>query len=257
MVGEADRNDRLAQRASNTDTPAPGELGPRANNPAMQYRQMLAQRFGGAQPMQQPMPQPTQQPTAPGGKGNNALTMDPQRPEPQITPAMRQAALQQFESQQGAGQVPYYMAAARRQPMPMPPSDDISYRQGRSRDNFVGGPAPMPRPMPQNPNMSPAFQYAAQNYDILGGSQRLAPRPMEMMSVAERGQINDMSQAMAEQQAQTEFEQMRDLFQRGGAGKGARNAMQGQMQNPGTAPTMPSNTMGQGIRALTGLMGRR
>jgi len=65
-------------------------------------------------------------------------------------------ALMQFESQQGAGQVPYYMAAARNQ---------------------------------FNPNMSPAFQYAAQNYDILGGSQRTAPRPMEMMSAAERAQI--------------------------------------------------------------------
>ena len=66
----------------------------------------------------------------------------------------------QFESQQGAGQVPYYMAAARNA---------------------------------QTPNMSPAFQYAARNYDILGGSQRTAPRPMEMMSAAERAQIAGMS----------------------------------------------------------------
>ena len=65
-------------------------------------------------------------------------------------------ALMQFESQQGAGQVPYYMAAARNQ---------------------------------FNPNLSPAFGYAARNYDILGGSQRIAPRPMEMMSAAERAQI--------------------------------------------------------------------
>ena len=63
----------------------------------------------------------------------------------EITPEMREAALGMFESQQGAGQVPYYMAAA------------------RNADNS---------------NMSPAFQYAAQNYDVLGGSQRLAPRPM-------------------------------------------------------------------------------
>ena len=65
-------------------------------------------------------------------------------------------ALMQFESQQGAGQVPYYMAAARNA---------------------------------QTPNMSPAFMHAARNYDILGGSQRIAPRPMEMMSAAERAQI--------------------------------------------------------------------
>jgi len=69
-------------------------------------------------------------------------------------------ALMQFESQQGAGQVPYYMAAARNA---------------------------------QTPNMSPAFQYAAQNYDILGGMQRTMPRPIEMMSAAERAQIAGMS----------------------------------------------------------------
>ena len=69
-------------------------------------------------------------------------------------------ALLQFESQQGAGQVPYYMAAARNA---------------------------------QTPNMSPAFMHAARNYDILGGMQRTAPRPMEMMSAAERAQIAGMS----------------------------------------------------------------
>ena len=69
-------------------------------------------------------------------------------------------ALMQFESQQGAGQVPYYMAAARNA---------------------------------QTPNMSPAFMHAARNYDILGGMQRTAPRPIEMMSAAERAQIAGMS----------------------------------------------------------------
>ena len=136
-----------------------------------------------------------------GGKGG-PRTM-PQQAE--ITPEMREAALGMFESQQGAGQVPYYMAAAR---------DDVNYRRGGNRDDYrqggnrddfgmpiVGGPPP------QNPNMSPAFQYAAQNYDVLGGSQRLAPRPMEMMSVAERNRINDMSQAMADQAAQRRMEE--------------------------------------------------
>ena len=117
-----------------------------------------------------------------GGKGG-PRTM-PQQPE--ITPEMREAALGMFESQQGAGQVPYYMAAARNA---------------------------------NNPNMSPAFQYAAQNYDVLGGSQRLAPRPMEMMSVAERNRINDMSQAMADQAAQRRMEE--DEYRKGlTAGKG-------------------------------------
>lgn len=118
-----------------------------------------------------------------GGKG--ALTVAPQRPE--VTPDMRREALNIFESQQGAGQVPYYMAAARNA---------------------------------QNPNMSPAFQYAAQNYDVLGGSQRLAPRPMEMMSVAERQRINDMAQGMADRQyQQDQYQAGMDMVLRGG-GKG-------------------------------------
>ena len=122
-----------------------------------------------------------------GGKGG-PRTM-PQQPE--ITPEMREAALGMFESQQGAGQVPYYMAAARNA---------------------------------NNPSMSPAFQYAAQNYDVLGGSQRLAPRPMEMMSVAERNRINDMSQAMADQAAQQQMAQ--NEYQQGlTAGKGGPRTM--------------------------------
>ena len=68
-------------------------------------------------------------------------------------------ALMQYESQQGAGQVPYYMAAARNS---------------------------------MNPNLSPAFSYAAQNYDILGGAQRVMPRPAEMMSARERAEIMNM-----------------------------------------------------------------
>ena len=126
-----------------------------------------------------------------GGKGG-PRTM-PQQPE--ITPEMREAALSMFESQQGAGQVPYYMAAA------------------RNADNS---------------NMSPAFQYAAQNYDVLGGSQRLAPRPMEMMSVAERNRINDMSQAMADQAAQQQMSQ--NEYQQG------MNAMTSGKGGPQTMP---------------------
>ena len=135
-----------------------------------------------------------------GGKGG-PRTM-PQQPE--ITPEMREAALGMFESQQGAGQVPYYMAAA------------------RNADNS---------------NMSPAFQYAAQNYDVLGGSQRLAPRPMEMMSVAERKRINDMSQAMADQAAQEQMAQ--NEYQQGmnamTSGKGGPQTM----AQPGVPPTQP------------------
>ena len=135
-----------------------------------------------------------------GGKGG-PRTM-PQQPE--ITPEMREAALGMFESQQGAGQVPYYMAAARNA---------------------------------DNPNMSPAFQYAAQNYDVLGGSQRLAPRPMEMMSVAERNRINDMSQAMADQAAQQQMAQ--NEYQQGMNAMTSGKGNAATMAQPGVPPTQP------------------
>jgi len=127
-------------------------------------------------------------------QGQNALTVMPQQPA--VTPDMRRAALDVFESQRGAGQMPYYMAAAANS---------------------------------QAPDMSPAFQYAAQNYATLGGSQRLGPRPMEMMSVAERRQINDMAQAMADQEAQrraaeTDYQRGMDIVMRGG-GKGGGATM--------------------------------
>lgn len=105
-----------------------------------------------------PLPSVTQQPVA------------PPPPPPQVTPEMRREALRIFESQRGAGQVPYQM-----QP----------YQQG------LGS-----LPMQPDPNLSPAFQYAAQNYSRLGGSQRMMDRPMEMMSVAERQRINEMAQGM-------------------------------------------------------------
>ena len=137
-------------------------------------------------------------------QGQNALTVMPQQPA--VTPDMRRAALDVFESQRGAGQMPYYMAAAAQS---------------------------------QDPNMSPAFQYAAQNYATLGGSQRLGPRPMEMMSVAERRQINDMAQAMADQAAQqqaaqNQYQQGMDMVMRGG-GKGGGATM------PQGKPMMPTN----------------
>jgi len=137
--------------------------------------------------------------------------MESQQPQgPAVTPEMRQAALQMFESQQGAGQMPYYMAAAAQS---------------------------------QDPNMSPAFQYAAQNYGTLGGSQRLAPRPMEMMSVAERRQINDMAQAMLEEetytrQAQNQYQQGMDTVMRG-SGKGGPATMPQQRMPQMVRPPQP------------------
>ena len=108
-----------------------------------------------------------QNPTISGGKGSR--TFQP----PEISPEMRREALRIFESQRGAGQVPYQM---------------MPYQQG------LGS-------MPPPQGLSPAFQYAAQNYQRLGGAQRLMDRPMEMMSVAERQRINEMAQGMADSQS--------------------------------------------------------
>jgi len=93
-----------------------------------------------------------------------------------------------FESQQGAGQVPYYMAAARNQ---------------------------------FNPNLSPAFAYAARNYDILGGMQRTAPRPMEMMSAAERAEIANINSNFNTPNYNSPYDQF-DFFKNlvGGRGSG-------------------------------------
>jgi len=148
---------------------------------------------------------------------NDYMESQKQPAPTEITPEMRQAALGMFESQQGAGQMPYYMAAGLD---------------------------------PQATNMSPAFQYAAQNYGTLGGSQRLAPRPMEMMSVAERNRINDMSQAMADQAAQQQMAQ--NEYQQGmsamTSGKGGPQTM----PQPGVPPTQPPMPQygGGGLAAL-------
>jgi hypothetical protein len=126
---------------------------------------------------------------------NEYMQSQQQPQQPRVTPDMRREALNIFESQQGAGQMPYYMAAAR-----------------------------------QGPNASPAFNYAAQNYATLGGAQRLAPRPMEMMSVAERQQINNMAQGMADQ---ADYQQGMDMVM-GGGGKGG----------PRTGPQLPPGMVG-------------
>jgi hypothetical protein len=178
--------------------------------------------------------------------------MEAQGPaKPEVTPEMRKEALSIFESQQGAGQMPYYMAAS----------------QGAT---------------------SPAFQYAAQNYGTLGGSQRLGPRPMEMMSVAERRQINDMAQGMADQQAEeqrlAEEERLRQIREKaalhfggkGGSKAGSQQAaandyqagmdmvMRGGMGKGGsrTAPQMPQGqtnmppNFGSMLASRFGMFGR-
>jgi hypothetical protein len=146
-----------------------------------------------------------QNPTISGGKGSRT-------PQPtEISPEMRREALRIFESQRGAGQVPYQMQPYQ-QGLGSMPRPRFMPQQGMQQPQMPRiQPMPQPRmpmpqpPMQQNPNVSPAFQYAAQNYQRLGGSQRLMDRPMEMMSVAERQRINDMAQGMAERQRPTSF----------------------------------------------------
>ena len=140
----------------------------------------------------------------------------PQAPVQQsieITPEMRAAALRTFESQRGAGQIPYQM---------------MPYQQG------LGS---------MRPGASPAFQYAAQNYQRLGGSQRLMDRPIEMMSAAERRTINDMSRAMAEQaQQQQEYDMGRRMMGKGGGAIGSQ------------LPSVMRTAMGAGLgNAIYGL----
>lgn len=57
------------------------------------------------------------------------------------------------------------------------------------------GAGPIPRQMQglgQYQATSPAFRYAAQNYDRLGGQQRMYDRPQEMMSQRERQGVTDI-----------------------------------------------------------------
>ena len=142
-------------------------------------------------------------------------TMAP--PGPEITPQMRAAALQMFESQRGAGQIPYQM---------------LPYQQG------IGS---------MRPGISPAFQYAAQNYQRLGGSQRLMDRPMEMMSAAERQRINEMSRAMAERQ---EYDMGRRMMGKGGGAVEPRRPLPRGFGDD-VAPGMAGRSFG--IASLRGL----
>jgi len=163
-----------------------------------------------------PLPSVTQQPVAPP-------------PPPQVTPEMRREALRIFESQRGAGQVPYQM-----QP----------YQQG------LGS-----LPMQPDPNLSPAFQYAAQNYSRLGGSQRLMDRPMEMMSVAERQRINEMAQGMLPQTPpQVGPNEVASILSRMSAGKGG-GMVQPQTPRPMPRPSQVNNRPLPGFSGANPSMG--
>jgi hypothetical protein len=148
-------------------------------------------------------------------------------------------------------QVPWYeQGPGVGRPQALPPQ--VSQPSQRQLDPYDGmrsigmpvGQPQMPRiqPMPQQ-NVSPAFQYAAQNYQRLGGSQRLMDRPIEMMSAAERRTINDMSRAMAEQaQQQQEYDMGRRMMGKGGGAIGSQ------------LPSVMRTAMGAGLgNAIYGL----
>ena len=128
--------------------------------------------------------------------------------------------LMRYESQQGAGQVPYYMAAARNS---------------------------------MNPNMSPAFMHAARNYDILGGMQRTRARPIEMMSARERAEIMNMgsnfntpnyNSPYYQPSPQNQFDYFSNMVG-GGGGKGAGRPM----------PQGMARAMSGGLGSFMGAMG--
>ena len=77
---------------------------------------------------------------------------------------------------------------------------------------------------------------SARNYDILGGMQRTAPRPMEMMSAAERAEIANINSNFNTPNYNSPYDQF-NFFSNmvgGGGGKGMGRSM----------PQMRSGIMG-------------
>ena len=87
-----------------------------------------------------------------------------------------------------------------------------------------------PQPMPRNQASSPAFRYAAQNYNRLGGMQRTMPRPMEMMSRGERQQIGRIADRM--EQPMPMQNPYVGILQRGISAKGGGRTMSQGQANP-------------------------
>ena len=103
-----------------------------------------------------------------------------------------------------------------------------------------------PQPMPPNQASSPAFRYAAQNYDRLGGMQRTMPRPMEMMSRAERQQIGRIADSFQPQPMQNPYV---GILQRGISAKGGGRTMP-------QRPPMSGKGGGRTVRQIGGGMPR-
>ena len=95
---------------------------------------------------------------------------------------------------------------------------------------------PMPQFPQQNQATSPAFRYAAQNYDRLGGQQRMYGRPQEMMSQRERSGVNNIYdqmrqvQPMSNQMSEGQQYEMMKMLMSGQGGQGGKGAAPTQNQ---------------------------
>lgn len=193
-----------AQQVSQADfggirqRPVPSDDMPRggfgsSSRPASQQEMMQKMQGmrGGARPAVMP--------PGFGGQGVQPAVMPPQFPE---------------------NRMPGYGGQGVMRPHVMPP--DFATRGG----SMPGiPPIRMPRypqPMPRNQASSPAFRYAAQNYNRLGGMQRTMPRPMEMMSRGERQQIGRIADSFQPQPMQNPYV---GILQRGISAKGGGRTM--------------------------------
>ena len=120
----------------------------------------------------------------------------------------------------------------------------------RSVDQLISGPRygrmprmPMPRPMPQNPATSPAFRYAGQNYDRLGGQQRMYDRPGEMMSQRERQGVRDIYDNMDQFRPMPMPGRDYRTFGQQGDQQGIASLIQNMMSNKGGGRTAPQPQM--------------
>jgi len=106
-------------------------------------------------------------------------------------------------------------------------------------------PAVMPRrqPMPQNPASSPAFRYAGQNYDRLGGQQRMYDRPGEMMSQRERQGVRDIRDDMDRSERFRPMPMPGPGFGQQGGQQGIASLIQNMMSNKGGGRTAPQPQM--------------
>jgi hypothetical protein len=221
------------------------------------YQQGLgSMRRPGSIPLDPRMRQPVLMPIDPPDSRIFRLEPMSQPRMPVGQPQMNEMIRMQQADAAIRNQVPWYeQGPGVGRPQALPPQ--VSQPSQRQLDPYdgmrsigmpVGQPQmpriqPMPQPRMPQQNVSPAFQYAAQNYQRLGGSQRLMDRPIEMMSAAERRTINDMSRAMAEQaQQQQEYDMGRRMMGKGGGAIGSQ------------LPSVMRTAMGAGLgNAIYGL----